>query len=190
MICYTILMKSKSHHMTREKYDATASPCPTSQWKESGFLELLLLPQIIYIKTQTSASSLSLAALPRDWQCINLPSTAANIIYSSSLSLPSQPWYTNSYFNVECLTAPVWPFAPYNGPKPFLPPPHPFLSFHFFHVPHLCLLLVFQLLSPLCLLLLTLPWHEGRSSVKLPSSPPDVVSAGNNYVWPCADCLH
>lgn len=166
---------------------------------------MMPLPHHVPHHSEKSLVSLSFCRCPKSSiskpRHLHLPSASQlfPVIGSASIFRVQQP---TSFTRHLCLchrsldtltvtfTAPVWPFAPYNGPKPFLPPPHPFLSFHYFLVPHLCLLLVFQLLSPLCLLLLTLPWHEGRSSVKLPSSPPDVVSGGNNDVWPCADCLH
>ena len=124
-------------------------PHHTPHYKEQGSLFCCRLK---HIRTQASATSLSLATPPRDWQCIYLPSPAANINYSSSLSLPSQPWYTSSYFNARCLAAPVWPFALCDVPKPSLPPPQPGLSFLLFP----CL----SSLPPFFLRLFMLPSHE------------------------------
>ena len=143
-VCYTSLGLTSPGPAAQ--YDATAFQPMTSSpicghTLNPDFPELLPWLQI-YSRTQVSASSLSLA-LSSDWRCIDLLSPAASFNYCSSLSLPSQPSYANTRFNVGSLTAPAWPSAHPDGPEPFLPyPPAPCLLFFFFFIAPLLLSLL------------------------------------------------
>lgn len=86
--------------------------CPTAPWNNAGLIYVSAPHKIIRMKN-VSASSSIFTALPRNWQHIDLWSPAANNNYQPSQSLPWQLSYTNSYFNVWGLTAPVWPFSSY-----------------------------------------------------------------------------